>query len=259
MTALRCGIGTTFPRLWQANKHNAVPLQRHPLLTAHCPSVSKGRLLSDHPQALPALNDDDIAQLGDLLAALPDPLQPPDLSSLDGYLCGVLLQPRPVVMGAWLPWVHDVEGQAAPAGLDLALLHALVKRRHAELERAITRRQWFDPWLFPEDEDEEPAAVLRPWVAGFAAAMDAFPALDALDGPALREPLALLYLHFDADELEIDDALRAEIDTIEPPPDLDEAVQDLVRAVMLIADISRPLTERRPRRPGPPARARRPR
>ena len=51
-----------------------------------------------------------------------------------------------------------------------------------------------------------------------------------MDDPELVEPLALLYLHFDPDDLEDADALLAVIETLEPPADLAEAVQDLVRA-----------------------------
>ncbi|MCW5609467.1 MAG: YecA family protein [Rubrivivax sp.] len=201
------------------------------------------------------LSDADIERLQELLAALPAPLEPPDLSALDGWLCGVLLQPQPLPPARWLGFVHDVEGRAAPPGPALDELHALAARRHAELERAIAARQWFDPWVAPpDDEDAPPSDSVLPWVAGFAAALDAFPSLTALDDPALVEPLALLYLHFDPEDLEDADALAAVIETLEPPADLAEAVQDLVRAVMLIADVSRPRTVPKTR----PAPARRP-
>ena len=68
-----------------------------------------------------------------------------------------------------------------------------------------------------------------------------FPLLSRIDDPQLLEPLALIYLHFDADDLDDADALLQLIDTLEPPADLAEAVQDVVRAVMLLADVSRPL------------------
>jgi uncharacterized protein len=58
--------------------------------------------------------------------------------------------------------------------------------------------------------------------------------------PGLLEPLALIYLHFDPQDLEDADALQQVIDTLEPPADLAEAVQDLVRSLMLLADITRP-------------------
>ena len=66
-----------------------------------------------------------------LLDAVPAPLEPLDVSMLDGYLCGVLLQPRPVPVERWLPHVTDVDGRPLPAGFDAGALHALVRRRHA--------------------------------------------------------------------------------------------------------------------------------
>jgi uncharacterized protein len=56
----------------------------------------------------------------------------------------------------------------------------------------------------------------------------------------LREPLALVFRHLPPDELEDADELLAEIDTLEPPEDLAEAVEELVRATLLIADVTRP-------------------
>jgi uncharacterized protein len=147
------------------------------------------------------LDDQDLARLQDLLDAVPPPLQPLDLAALDGYLCGVLLQPVAVPAERWLKWVTDVDGREAPPSPALGELQALARRRHAEINRAIAQRDWFDPWIFDYEDDEsedDPAqesthdsegdssddfrsptqqAVL-PWVAGFAAAMDAFPAMD---------------------------------------------------------------------------------
>ena len=204
------------------------------------------------------LTDTDIERLQSLLDALPEPLQPLDVTALDGYLCGVLLQPSRIEEARWLPGVMDVEGRPLPAGVDAAPLQALVRRRHAELDAAIGARAWFDPWIFAMDDEGTPSEAVLPWVAGFAAAMDRFPALMAIDSPELLEPLALMYLHFDPEDLEDADALLALIEEIEPPPDLAEAVQDLVRSVMLIADVSRPrapLPGAGKRRPGGPRRA----
>lgn len=194
------------------------------------------------------LAESDIERLQSLLAALPAPLEPLDASALDGYLCGVLLQPQPVPAAQWLRGVYDLDGRAPPPGPATEKIRALAERRHAELDAAIGQRQWFDPWIFAleDDEDEEdgddagPSASLLPWIAGFAAATDRFPALMNLDEQALLEPLALIFLHLDPDDLEEADALVAMIETIEPPADLAEAVQDLVRALMLIADVTRP-------------------
>lgn len=186
------------------------------------------------------LTDADIARLQALLDKLPPPLEPLDTVALDGFLCGVLLQPQPVPAERWLKFVTDVEGRPAGKPQALAELHALVRRRHQALDRAIRRRDWFDPWIYQLEDDAPPSECVMPWVAGFAAAMDLFPALMRLDAPDLVEPLAILYSHFDPADLEDADQLLAVIEELEPPADLAEAVQDLVRSVMLIADVSRP-------------------
>jgi uncharacterized protein len=191
------------------------------------------------PIATP-LSDTDLVRLETLLDGLPAPLQPLDVCALDGFLCGVLLQPRRPPPSQWLPLVLDIEGRPAPKTTAVQDLQALVQRRHAELDHAIATRQWFDPWIYQLDGDASPAECVLPWVAGFAAAMEAFPELMANTDPELVEPLALLFMHFDAQDLEDADALLEVIETLEPPKDLAEAVQDLVRALMLIADVTRP-------------------
>lgn len=193
-----------------------------------------------------AFTEAELDRLQALLDALPAPLEPLDVSMLDGYLCGVLLQPEPVPLAAWLPPLLDSEGRPTPVRVDDELL-ALLRRRHKELNVAIAGRQWFDPWVFELDDVENPSETVLPWVAGFAHALDAHPALMRLPEEALLEPLAALYLHLDPDDLEDADALLEEIDSLEPPADLEEAVEGLVSAVLMLADVSRPL---RPKQTG---------
>lgn len=190
--------------------------------------------------ALSPLTDAEMAELEERLDALPAPLEPLDLSMLDGYLVGVLLQPRPVGEADWWPAVLDIEGRPLPPRLELSRLQGLVRRRHAELNRAIHGRQWFDPWVFELDDDAEPLETVMPWVAGFATAMELFPALMREDSPELLEPLAVLYRVFDPDDLEDADDLLAAIEELEPPVDLAEAVESLVNSTLLLADVSRP-------------------
>lgn len=187
-----------------------------------------------------ALSEADLERLQGLLDALPAPLEPLDVSMLDGYLCGVLLQPEIVPLERWLPPLLDSEGRPTPARLNDELV-ALLRRRHKELNLAIAGRQWFDPWVFELDEDASPSETVLPWVAGFAHALDAHPALMKLPEEPLLEPLAALYLHLDPDDLEDADTLLEEIESLEPPADLEEAVEGLVSAVLMLADVSRPL------------------
>jgi uncharacterized protein len=231
---------------------------------------------SPPPQAparvAPNWSERELEELQSLLDRVPAPLEPLDVSMLDGFLCGVLVQPRAVPTERWLAHIADADGRALPRGFDATRLHALALRRHAELNTAIVQRQWFDPWVFElddeaaedpaadEDDGESPAAVeaVYPWVAGFATALELFPQLMEHDSPALTEPLALLYRHLDPDDLEDADDLLAEIESLEPPAELSEAVEGLVRATLLLADVGRPLAA--PSRPGAarPGAARRP-
>ena len=191
------------------------------------------------------LTDAEVAELDERLSRVPPPLDALDTSALDGFLCGVLLQPHPVSVERWWPWVVDVDARPWPAGTDpegLAALRELVLRRHGELDRCIQARQWFDPWVYEiDDASLSPAEMTLPWVAGFASAMEQFPDLMARSEPALWEPLAVLYAAFDPQDLEDADELLALIDTLEPAATLSEATEDLVRSVLLLADVTRPV------------------
>jgi uncharacterized protein len=190
------------------------------------------------PKVAP-LTKRELDTLQGLLDAVPAPLEPLDLPALDGFLCGVLVQPARVAPARWLAHVVDADARPLPKGYDPAPLLALVKRRHAELEAAIARRRWFDPWVFEADDAEatDPVrAAVFPWVAGVATAFELFPGTMQLPPEATLEPLALLYQHVDPADLEDADELLAEIDSLEPPADLSEAVEQLVRAILLLAD-----------------------
>lgn len=201
-----------------------------------------------------AVTDAEIAELDELLAHLPAPLQPLDVSALDGYLCGVLLQPVTILVQDWLPPVFDLGGATPPAGAASERIAALAQRRLSELGRSIAARQWFDPWIFePDDPQASPVRAQLPWVAGFAEAMSRFPAVAQCNDPSLREPLAVLYAPFDPQDLEDAQDLLPIIETLAPPATMAEAAEDLVRSVLLLADVTRP----RGSTPRPPDDARR--
>jgi uncharacterized protein len=223
-------------------------------------SADNPAMPSSAPRPAEALTEADLERLQVLLDALPAPLEPLDVSMADGYLCGVLLQPEPVPLERWLPPLLDTNfeppapqgaaaglgggsaagGRALPPRINDELI-ALLRRRHKELNLAIIGRQWFDPWVFELDDDASPSETVLPWVAGFAHALDAHPALMKLPEEPLLEPLAAIYLHLDPDDLEDADTLLEEIEALEPPADLEEAVEGLVSAVLMLADVSRPL------------------
>lgn len=200
-----------------------------------------------------AAPDIDLDALQTLLDTLPQDFEAMDVVMIDGWLVGVLLQPQAVPEARWLPPVIDFDGRPPPPAFDLAALREALRSRHAALNRAIERREWFDPWVYELEDDAGPSDVVMPWVAGFASALDVFPALMERFGDRLLEPLAALYRHLDPEDLEDAQALQELIDMLEPPADLAEAVEDLVQATLLVADVSRPRPVRAggPRRPGP--------
>lgn len=197
------------------------------------------------------LVDADIEQLEALLDAVPAPLEPLDITALDGFVAAIVLRRPPLPAAQWLPFVTDIDGRAPPEGFDASALHALVLRRHGEVERAVERRRWFDPWVFELEPPAAASQALIGWVAGFASALERFPNA-ALAGGEAVPPLALLYHHLDADDLEdASEELLAEIEALEPAADLAEGVEDLVCATLLLADVSRPIAHagrRAPRR-----------
>jgi uncharacterized protein len=209
---------------------------------------------NDHERPL---SEEDIDELDELLAQIPDERDPLDVAMLDGYLVAVLLQPDVVPPSAWLPLVFDAEGGAEPPAKDAATARAtaLIMRRYNELAAYIAAREPFDPIIF-EFEDESGKTLtgkagivaLAPWVGGFVNALNAFPALaDAADdddeiGSLLSAILRHLPVDPDAPQEERDAFAReqAELDLESPLGDLDEAIDELVGCALDIAEITRP-------------------
>jgi uncharacterized protein len=137
------------------------------------------------------LNDAELDELAELLAHAPAPLEPLDVPALDGYLAGVIVQPRLVPTDEWLPPVFDAERRALPGGTDatwLARTRALIERRHQAINAAISEDGSFDPVIVDAeqlppaseyDAVQSPSArALQPWLAGFDWALECFPELE---------------------------------------------------------------------------------
>lgn len=236
-----------------------------------------------------AMDEIDLEALQALLDKVPAPLEPLDVSMLDGYLVAIALQPKTPPPSEWLRWVLDSEeGRAPPASFNPEPIRALAMRRLQQLDAAIRQRQWFDPWVFELDEHDNPQGQARPapppvgdeeawdgpalprddiqgavlpWVAGFALGADSFPrGLMGCKEAELLEPLAGIYQFLDPEDLEDADALLEAIEGIEPAVDLEQAVEVLVSHSLLLADVSRPQkappkpAARKPARRGPPPR-----
>ncbi|MBV8469849.1 MAG: UPF0149 family protein [Burkholderiaceae bacterium] len=210
------------------------------------------------------LTDAEFAELDELLATTPKPLQALDASMLDGYLCGVLVQPRLIEVDEWLPNIFDYDGGLLPDDVDaawLARIKELVVRRHTALNRAMVENGWFDPVVLDldeeappetaaEDEDAEQAQAratydamgpisrtLMPWVAGFQHAALCFPELSEMDDDAVMAALARLYRHLPAETPE-EKEIVATLDREHPLKDLDDAIEELVVTVADLCDLT---------------------
>ncbi|MGE5116768.1 MAG: UPF0149 family protein [Betaproteobacteria bacterium] len=139
------------------------------------------------------LSDVEIDELDELLARTPAPYRPLDAVMLDGYLCGVLVQPRRIEADEWLPPIFDVDGAAFPASADpdwRARCTALIVRRHEALRRSLVEDGGFEPVVAQVDDATD---ALAPWRAGFDHALAVFPDLAALRDDAVSAALARLH------------------------------------------------------------------
>ena len=199
------------------------------------------------------LTDAEFQELDELLSQTPEPFEPLDAVMLDGYLCGVIVQPVLLEAEAWLPHVFDFEGQPLPDDADpawRARTEALILRRHAALTRVIAEDGWFDPLILELDDFEpprtdDPAASLKPvsqalfpWVAGFQHAMESFPDLLELPDPAIDVALARLYRHLPA-QTDEEREVVATLDQEHPLAALDEAIEDLIVIIADLEDLTR--------------------
>ena len=196
------------------------------------------------------LTDVELDELDSLLQATPEPYQPLDVLMLDGYLVGLLVQPRVVSLDDALPSVFDLEGRALGADTDAAWLarcRTLIERRQLALNAAISEGGWFDPMIV--DTDREPpvseyepvqspvSRALLPWAAGFHWAQECFPGLVDLDDDAIASALARIYRHLPA-ETDEDREIVAVLDREHPLATLDAGIEDLVLAAVDLWDLT---------------------
>ena len=158
-----------------------------------------------------AFGDADLDRLFDLLDAAPEPFDALDPSVIDGFVCGVLVQPVLVPEEDWLAALFETEDGAPPPAQARAWLEEvqpLVRRRAAALNRAIVEDGWFEPLVFGFDAEHPPAMseyeplaalppvsqAIAPWVEGFLLALARFPTLREQDED-LDRTLAPLLQH----------------------------------------------------------------
>lgn len=131
------------------------------------------------------LSEAEFAELGELLAAIPEPLDPFVLDEADGFVAGIAVQAAAVPSEQWLRFIFDSEGhrwgEDQPSA-ERARASALLLRREAAVRGALAEFGSFDPWLADAaDADDPVTSTVAPWIAGFLSALDIFPLDDADD------------------------------------------------------------------------------
>lgn len=197
------------------------------------------------PPRLPSLSVAELVELDEALAALPEPAEPMDAATLDGFLVALLLMSAPPPPAQWLPFVFDAQGRPLQATAS-ARLPELVMRRHAQLAGLIEAGRPIDPVIFePEDEAGRPVgglealAALEPFALGFLDAAQRWPGLLESDDEAVAAALIGILRHLPEDSLGDLAGARAELDAEAPFASLDEALGDLIGSVTEAALASR--------------------
>jgi uncharacterized protein len=194
------------------------------------------------------LSEAEFRELDELLAGVPEPLDPLDVVALDGFLCGVVVQPTLVDVDDWLPFVFDAGGHRwgeAEPGAEQLRARALILRRQAALNRSLAEFGGFDPFVLepqpPEADDSASAddpvlAVVAPWLSGFSQALQLLPGLAELSDPEIDAALDRLLPFLPEDDETGEAASHAA-----PVGSLDVAIGTVVGTIADLYDITAPL------------------
>lgn len=200
------------------------------------------------------LVDAEFVELDELLAAVPEPLEPLDIVMLDGFLAGIVVQPSLIEIERWLPYVFDAGGhrwgEAEPTAQQVRA-RELIARRFAAMNRSLAEFASFDPLILEPEDADSPASegepmldattrAILPWVAGFEFAASIFPGLDEVNDDGVASALARLY-RFLPPEGDDDEATQAIVVRERPIDSLDAAVEEIVACVADLYDLTEPL------------------
>lgn len=126
-----------------------------------------------------SLSLEEIEQLGELLARIPEAFTPMEPDKLDGFLTALTLMKNPPAQPDWMNYVFDIDGnpRARLSQHEQAQLQKLILRRGREIEETVLSEKPIDPILYDTDEltgepleGEESLAALSPFADGFATA-----------------------------------------------------------------------------------------
>jgi uncharacterized protein len=102
-----------------------------------------------------------------------------DISTLDGFLAAIVLNPQLIAPSQWLPWVWDMaDGRDSPAFADSQQASRILGllMRHYNMVLTSISGGWFDPlWMELAQEDGSEFFDAEGWCAGFMLGVKQFP------------------------------------------------------------------------------------
>ncbi len=117
------------------------------------------------------LSEDELDELDVFLMSEAVPEEGMEISTLDGFLAAIVLNPQVILPSQWLPWVWDMEnGEASPEFTDAQQANriiGLLMRYYNTLAKSIDGG-WFDPLLVElEQPDGSEFFDAEGWCEGF--------------------------------------------------------------------------------------------
>jgi uncharacterized protein len=130
-------------------------------------------------QADSSLSDKELEELEMFLMSEEMPEDGMDISTLDGFLAAIVLNPQLIAPGRWLPWVWDMEdGEGFPTFADSQQANRIfgLLMRHYNVVVTSISGGWFDPlWMQLAQEDGSEFFDAEGWCAGFMLGVKQFP------------------------------------------------------------------------------------
>lgn len=118
-----------------------------------------------------SLTEDELEELDTFLLSEEVPEECMDITTLDGFLAAIVLNPDLIMPSQWLPWVWDMEnGEESPefATMEQATRIMGFIMRHYETVRTSINGSWFNPLPFElAQTDGSEFLDAEGWCAGF--------------------------------------------------------------------------------------------
>lgn len=195
------------------------------------------------------LNDDEFVELGELLAAMPEPFEPMEPDYMDGFLTALLCLPDEPSPGDWMPYIFDSQARQDAALADpdeQDRLEELIYRRYRSLDTTLARCRPIDPIIYEiEDNRGRPVrgadsvAAVIPFALGFSEVINRWEGLKDSTDDRINGAMLGILRHLPDDVAGDLAEIKADLDLESPIENLDQALEDIAESVAEIAAVTR--------------------